>query len=202
MNEHATVQHLIPWYVNGSLDERDMSLVSQHLKDCRECADEIRASLGLTRAMNAMDDPLLARLLEDKNMHFAALDRQIAVEARHKPDAAGIRRAGSRGMAALAAGVLLTLGLGVVVLVGTPGSTYEAMTTSPAVGGPVLQLIFHPETYERDIRLLLLETEGELLGTPSPKGVYRVAVPNLSDPVAYAARLRGHPAVRWVEVER
>ena len=62
-------------------------------------------------------------------------------------------------------------------------------------------VLLYPEVTERDLRLLILDSNGALLGGPSNKGVYRLALPPDVDAAAYARRLRQHPALRWVELE-
>ncbi len=64
----------------------------------------------------------------------------------------------------------------------------------------MLQVVFHPETPEQDIRALLIESGSELLGSPSPQGVYRIAIGG-ENAAEFVLQLREHPAVRWAEVE-
>jgi hypothetical protein len=81
----------------------------------------------------------------------------------------------------------------------TTERTFEAQTGPAAESRPVLQLVFAPDTSARDIDLVLLAS-GELIGTPSPRGVYRVALAT-DEPERLLARLRDHPAIRWAELE-
>ena len=81
------------------------------------------------------------------------------------------------------------------------GPSYEVLTTSQPYDGTVIQLIFNPRASEQDIRQLLTDTSGVLLGNPSERGVYRIGLPVRPDGRAYATRLQAHPAVRWAEVE-
>ena len=104
---------------------------------------------------------------------------------------------------ALAASILLTASLLTLQPQWLPQEkTYHAQTTTRTVGeARVIQLIFHPQTSEHDIRMFLQDSEGELLGSPSAKGVYRVAVNNLLNPQRYVIKLREHPAIMWADLE-
>jgi anti-sigma factor RsiW len=39
---HQRVSELLPWYVNGSLSQRERERVEAHLKDCHRCQEEER----------------------------------------------------------------------------------------------------------------------------------------------------------------
>ena len=46
--EHEAVEALLPWFVNGTLDVDECSLVERHLKDCTRCGHrrgQVRRSL-------------------------------------------------------------------------------------------------------------------------------------------------------------
>lgn len=197
---HDQITELIPWYVNGTLDEREMDEVSEHVAQCTECTDEIRREVQLARALRSEPtglDALLAR--QGDNL------RQLQARI-HRP---GNRwRRGTRLMIRqppllAACAVLLVLGIGAgLLLAGAPQrSGYELLTNPPVSGAPVVQVIFHAEAREQDLRALLLDSGGRMLGNPSARGVYRIALPADSDAVVYARRLHGHPAVRWAEAE-
>ena len=65
----------------------------------------------------------------------------------------------------------------------------------------MVQVVFAPETTERELRALLLDGDVTLIDGPSVRGVYRIAIPVGIDAALYARRLAVHPAVRFAEAE-
>ena len=78
--EHEAVEALLPWFVNGTLDVDECSLVERHLKDCTRCgyeADSLRqlktaygesgmvpdAAQSLHKLRRKLDKPRARRLL-------------------------------------------------------------------------------------------------------------------------------------------
>lgn len=203
-SQHQQVCELIPWYINGTLGEQDMDQVSAHVTECAECAQEVLREVEIAKQMRR-DPPALEALIDVQPKALEALKQQL-----HRP--ARLRRAAHYSgplywarWPALAAGFMLAIALGFLVGRSTSESTYTLMTTTPAEHNPVVQVIFQPNAREQDIRLLLSDSGGALLGSPSAKGVYRIvlegSLPNGMDAAAYAARLAQHPSVRWAEVE-
>lgn len=190
MNHQAIVE-LIPWYINGSLNEVETDRVSKHVAECASCAAEIEAELQLARGIGDSISGL-NRLTAAERNSSENLIRRIR-DAEHQPSP--IRHA-------IAAGVLIA----VVVTAFVAGRytqdvSFAPMTAQSPDSRPVLQLIFRPEASEREVRLLLLDSNGALLGGPSKKGVYRLALPPDVDAAAYARQLRQNPVLRWVELE-
>jgi len=196
MNEHDQVQLLIPWYVNGSLDEPDMMQVTSHLERCPACAEDVRSSLAQTRTLNQAADAIPIAL-SAASRHFAELRSRLptGTAARHTTHRSRPRSARIAVTAALAALVATTL-------LWQGSRTYETLTTTSASQGVVLQVIFYPETTEADVREVLLGLDGGLVGKPSPGGLYRFALHSADAAERALGRLRASPAVRWAEIER
>lgn len=38
---HQEIQELLPWYINGTLNDRERPLVDQHLRECADCQHEL-----------------------------------------------------------------------------------------------------------------------------------------------------------------
>ena len=53
-DSHGRVQRLIPWFVNGSLDESDEALVNAHCEECGECRADIARERELRAAIAGM----------------------------------------------------------------------------------------------------------------------------------------------------
>lgn len=41
-SEHRSVDELLPWYVNGTLDDRERAQVERHLTTCSSCQENVR----------------------------------------------------------------------------------------------------------------------------------------------------------------
>jgi anti-sigma factor RsiW len=192
MKDHDDLIALLPWYVNGTLDERDMARVSRHLETCAACAREAEATLRDARALHAEPRPELESFERGRDRNFARLVARL--------DRPPKRRAPSIALG-IAATVLLAVGAATWWR-GEPGETFRALS-SPLTGSDhmVLQLMFEPGASERDVRELLRASGGTLLGVPSKKGVYRVALADGVNGEAVAARLEEHPMVVFAVVE-
>lgn len=221
-HDHRRVWELIPWHVNDTLDPAERDRVEAHLAACPECRAEVELCRQLVAAGGRPEDLAPAP-------HPAQLDRlvdRIAAEE-GEPRRAGSGRSGSRrllpGIRRLAA-VLAILAAGVagyLVAPGTPtgagpapgpGATppaeYRTLSASeerPAVapGAPVLRMVFAPATPEEEMRRILLAVRGEIVGGPSPLGVYTVR-PATADgdeePLTVVLQhLRRQPEVLFVE---
>src|SRR4029453_11096712 len=192
MDDHDDVTILLPWYVNGTLDEREMARVTRHLETCSACAREAHATLLEARALHAEAMPGFAAFERDRDRNFARLLRRLG-----RPNG----RRGPLATLALAAVVVLAVGAG-WLLRSEPTGTFRALTSPADSQHVVLQVIFDPAASERDVREVLLASGGTLLGTPSPKGVYRIALGSGEEGEAVAARLRDQPIVLWAGIEQ
>ncbi len=185
---------LLPWYANGTLNEADMAAYHRHLAGCAVCAAELAQTQAQMREMQSTVDPSLRRLLADRDENYQRLRHAMP-----RPD----RQSFTRAALAMAAGVLV-VAAGVAWLAPREEAVMYRGLTAPAVSSDalVVQVMFHPETPERDIRMLLMDTGAELLGNPSPRGVYRIALEPVAEPDRYVQRLRAHPSIAWAEWER
>ena len=191
MEDHDDVVTLLPWYVNGTLDERDMARVTRHLETCIACAREATGTLHEARALHAQAMPGFDTFERRRDRNFARLVRRLGPTRPRVPLVAF----------GLAATLLLALGAGLLLQRETPGA-FQALTSPTDSDRVVLQVIFDPAASERDVRQLLLMSGGTLLGTPSPQGIYRVALDAGVQPEGVATRLRDHPIVLWTGVEQ
>lgn len=215
--EHEHVAELLPWYVNASLSREETALVDQHLAGCSACRDELPRCRALSAA---------ARSAGQSEEGWAPSPRHFA-RVLARVEASEQRGLGARGRAflarlrcwvsdtprpvrlAFAAQGMVALALAAVVVWRSPGPppAYETLSRpAPAVAGDRarLHLVFAEETTERELRELLHDVDGVLVGGPSPRGVYTVELPvgasERQRVEASAARLRGDRRVRLVAV--
>lgn len=206
MSAHQEVTLLLPWYVNGTLNEQEMATVDAHLEHCAECRDALHTDLQEARWLHSSGnhaqshDERVAALVARRGREFKALKHTLQPRT---PASTGPRRrlrASSRLPLTMAALVTIALALPLGWLARTPEpNVYELRTTKLATESPVMQVVFKDGTSSEDIRLLI-RASGTLLGEPSAYGIYRIALVT-DDPAAMLSRFRTHPAVRWAEIE-
>lgn len=187
----AHFDELLPFYVNGTLSDRDRAWVEAWLQDhpladaelrwyeslqtkLREDLPPVSSEVGLERALQRIRTegpapqgvrraaaPSLAGRVRD---WFAAIVPQPML----KPALAG----------ALAVVAVQALVIGQLSMDGDDESSQiRAVPGSVVDKGPYVKLNFKPDAREADIRLLLVETHGSLAAGPGQLGDYYVRVP-------------------------
>ena len=212
---HERVWSLLPWYVNGTLPQRERERVEAHLEACRRCQEEELACRRTAETVQGAGEVaptphpvqlqrVLARIeeaeREERSPRRLAVPFRSWIEATPRP---------LRGALVAQAAIILLLA-GVLIWQelhsgpqGVPApAVYRTLSDSPAARGPVLRLrvMFSPQATEPQIRELLLDVRGELTGGPSTIGVYTVEVPAGRDSLqAVLARLRSESQTMLVE---
>jgi Putative zinc-finger len=214
---HQRIWELLPWYVNGSLAERERERVEAHLAACLRCQEEERICRRMAGdvAKGAEIAPaphpvqlqrMLARIEESEReeKESAGPQRLFAplrslVQATPRP----LRGA----LVAQAAVILLLIGFLAWSLQrpGTapaPPPVYRTLSNPDAAPVPSnrLRVMFSPKATEKEMRELLHGIQGKIVDGPSPSGAYTVEVPASSDPEQVVlARLRAEPQVMLAE---
>lgn len=204
MNEHRRIEQLLPWYANGTLGAREMTSVAEHLENCLPCQSSLNAELRLSRTFQD-EPPAMSTLLAANERNLNDLLQRISdsdnLRPRFDPKRwLPIALVGGLALFALGAGLQWLLPPGPNVLVDRE-RVYTPLTTARSGSADVLQVIFQPNTVESDIRGLLLDLDAQLLGSPSPNGVYRLHLPAGHRGDETAARIGAHPAVQWSALE-
>ena len=185
--EHTRAERLLPWFVNGTLDESELDFVNGHLIHCADCRHAVVLEMELARRISAPT----ATLTPD----FESLRSRLGGARRRRLRVHGWLTGATAAAAALLVGTVL-------YTVPLREAEYQGLTSAPAIdSGPLVQIVFAPLTSERELRTLLLEGGSQVVDGPSPRGVYRISLPAGADAVAYASRLAAHPAVRFAEAE-
>ncbi len=210
---HQRVWELLPWYVNGSLAERERERVEAHLAACLRCQDEERVCQSMAGVVAAAGEVapaphpvqlqrMLARVEESERE-----ERESAGRWRLLAPLRGLVQATPRplrgALVAQAAVILLLIGF-LAWSVQRPGTApnlqpvYRTLSNPDAAPVPTVRLrvMFSPRATEKEIRELLHGIHGEITAGPSPSGAYTVEVPAASDPAGVVlARLRSEPQV-------
>lgn len=187
------ISDMLPWYANGTLNPQERALVEAQLRarpelagelqwieslqaKVRESAPQVSDEIGLERAM--------ARIAQDRRdaAVFTAPRSAAAPAASGWSERArtwlagfGLRPAMAMALAVIAvqAGFLVEMTL-------TPRDTDQMRALPPGtavVQGPLLKVNFKADATEADIRLLLVEVQGSIVGGPGQLGDYYLRVP-------------------------
>jgi hypothetical protein len=193
---HQDVWEVLPWFVNGSLEDRELAHVEGHLTVCEECrreASELRQFAGIMvgggEDMVTPDEafPELMSRIEE-----AGRRESVRWSRWSRPDGWPHRflvafSTGQFLRPALVASFLVVVLLAVLLWrqsVLEPPATFRTLS-SPVVeeaGGLRVRLVFGSDVDEGTMRALLLEVGGQIVGGPSPYGVYTVELPPQENP--------------------
>lgn len=188
MATHDDVEQLIPWYVNGTLNEVEMDLVNRHIGSCQRCAGavalEVQFARRLRREPGNLPEPPGPQAAWSEFTRRLPRPRLRAVPA-----------------AALTVAMLIVASGAFLVGQQLQPPVFQTMTTSPTHQGPVIQLSFEADVPEHTIRGVVLELGGTVIAGPTATGIYRIGLPAGADGPARVARLRDLQAVRWVSLE-
>lgn len=198
--EHCETTALLPWFLNGTLDDLEHGRVERHVFECVVCRREAERELAVRDAVFAVapDAPWRPSL--------ARVESRIdAVEKRGRAHPGGRTfRESWRSMApwaqvAIAAQVLLVCLLAAGWYRASDQPAYRTLGAAPsAVTGDTIIVIFEPAATERDIRQLLLVERARLAAGPSPDGAYTLEVKG-SEADVVLARLKQSLIVRFAE---
>jgi hypothetical protein len=160
---NAHPEDLLPWYVNGTLAPEEAGSVAKHVSQCARCRKEVEFLKQIRGQVQGEE------ISAPGEFGLKRLMRDIKREKRAAPGGApGWWRP------ALAAGIAVIAIQS--ALLANYWFTDKPITTLGAGhgNGIVVQLTFVPEAPEKEIRKVLNEINGTLIGGPGSLGVYRV----------------------------
>lgn len=192
MNSHEEVSEFLPWFVNGTLNEREQSMVNDHLPGCSECKQEVKMLLETSKLFNAQ-----AGYSADS---FGRARRDFLQQLQVSSEGKANRSTGRWIMPATMAACLVIAAL-MIGPMSQKEDSFETLGNTASSSGHVIQLVFQPHTPEKSIRSLVLGDQGQLISGPTAKGVYRLELPLDRDPQWALERLRNHPDVQFAELE-
>jgi len=200
---------LLPFYVNGTLDDNDRAWVDEYLREHPKSAAELQWYRTLQDTMQRDAPAVSAEVGLDKVMARIRGERAPA-RAAAKPIEPSFGERVRGWLAALAPQPLLRPALAgalaVVVVQGivianlaTPDNSTEMRTVKPTVvdPGPFLKVNFKADAREADIRMLLVEINGSLAGGPGQLGDWYVRIPEARIAAA-ADQVKASPIVDGV----
>ena len=205
---------LLPFYVNGTLNEEDKTWVDAYLQDhpaakaelgwarslqsrLHEDVPAVSSEVGLERALKRIrtEGPAPERARQAAKPSFFEQARNWLASIVPQP-----------ALRPVLAGALAVVALQAVVIVHMAGQADDdgagVMRTIPskvAEQGPFLKVNFKGDARETDIRFLLVEVHGSLAAGPGQLGDYYVRIP-AKQIDAIAAKVRASAIVDAVAV--
>jgi anti-sigma factor RsiW len=209
---HEVISTLMPWYVNGTIDELDRQRVDSHLRTCAACREELLQErcvyerVGTEAGVGYIPRPSLKRL----NVALDGID--AGAHQLREPPPAERRSSRSVPWRGLMAASVAVLGLAVGLLTADrwtqlraqqPQSDYYTVTTAMArPPDEVIRAVFAPKMTLVELKAVLDEAQLRIISGPSEAGVYSLA-PTSGRPVNLSlGLLRQHTTVRFAERTR
>ena len=200
-NDHDKLAELLPWYVNGTLDQAERQRVERHIDECAECREDadLLADVG-SAVCNGSPAPLVPP--PDEERLLAALEQSE-------------KRRSRRAWPWIAAAA--TVAAVAIAIAWQPGSRPESApmlfetVTSPAVDQSinyVLEIQFVPGASARSHGAFFDSIGAGELAVPLGEDTYRVALGlgpvSLAKLEQYADSIESHPEIakaRFVAVQ-
>lgn len=201
--KHQDVWELLPWFVNGSLEDRELAQVERHIVACDECRRESSELRQLAAIMVSGKGVMVT-----PDEAFPELMSRIEeVENRGSSSWRRLRRllfTGPFPRPVLAAGLMILVLAAALLwrpIDREPAANFRTLSDSAVIepGGLRVRVVFSPRVEETALRSLLLEVGGQIVGGPSPYGVYTVELLEQEDPSARARVLEALRAREEVE---
>ncbi len=181
---HQNVQDLLPWFVMGSLDDDDRTVVDEHLLACAACRRDTEWHRQV-RAAHATLAPA-----RDADRAFAALQARLPASMAGSPAVGWLSALRAWWQAqqpwaryALALQPVLILGLAGALLMGPGKSVPEEPGLFHALGQPTaaltaarLVVVFAPQTTQVEMRRVLLASGARIVDGPTAADAYILAV--------------------------
>lgn len=208
---HQECWELLPWLANERATTKDLSRVEEHLRECRECQEELEVQRRLRNAIRTDDSVVLApqnsfqklmqRIDGDSppiggavadSEPVGLVPRRIMRWSRWLPLAAGIQ------------GITIVALLGMLwwqsraTLMAPRFTTLTSQTEQTR--GPALRVVFADAVNLNDVSEILRSIDAQIVAGPSEAGVYTLRLSAPTAPVATAlARLRSDSRILFAE---
>ena len=192
MTTHQEVQELLPWFVNGTLNERDQSMVNEHLQGCNECSRDVGVLIETSKVFQTTSGPSAESIDQARTAFLQQLDDSIERKA---------YRSTRRWAIPVAMAACLLIAALFIGPLSQRDESFRTLGNTVPSNGPVIQLVFQPDTPEKSIRSLVLGDQGHIISGPTAQGVYRLELPADRDPQQVLERLQHHPDVKFAALE-
>jgi len=170
MTSHQTASHpseLLPWYVNGTLDDAGRRQVEAHLSGCASCMEEVNVIERLRTCVKDVE----SQGQSPGELGLARLKRRIRSEA--AMPAPRVRRHWL--MPALAAAAIVIVAqAGLILNMKATNRQGMQLMSAPAAGD--IQVRFAPGARAKQIESILQSVHGHIVAGPGALGVYHIRI--------------------------
>jgi hypothetical protein len=209
---HPDISALIPWYVNGTIGERERCRVDAHLVQCAHCRDELTREQWVYRNMTAetaveyMPAVSLNRL--QARLDGIGVAKAVDVAA----DMAAVVRPRRRSMPwqGLMAASVAVMAVALSLLAAdrwlqyraraaAPPAYYTVTTAVPRAPDEAIRAVFSPTITLSELQSILDQAQLRIVSGPTEAGVYSLATKSRRPVSSSLALLRSHAQVRFAE---
>ena len=189
LGAHGECWNLLPWIANESAAAKELARVEEHLRDCRECQEELTFQRQLREAIRSEEAIVLApqtslnKLMQRIDSAADMDDEQGVAPAAVEPVVARREPARLRWLPIGAA----VQGIAIAGLLAALWSQsrdeltagrYSVLTTPTAAvaGGPVIRVVFGGNVALDDMNRVLRSIDAQIIAGPSEAGVYTLGL--------------------------
>lgn len=207
VDTHRQCWELLPWLANERAGTRDVALVEEHLRDCRECREELELQRGLRDAIRKEDAVVLApqtslqKLMQRIDADTPVFEPAAVISGpRRRPD---IRR---WRWLPIAAGIQ---GIVIAALVGNLWWQSRAQLSEPRfttltshavlARGPVIRVVFAEGVALAEVNEILRAIDAQIVAGPSEAGVYTLGISATEHVETALAQLRADGRIVFSE---
>lgn len=211
LGAHGECWNLLPWIANESAAAKDVARVEAHLRECRECQDELQFQRELRNAIRSEEAVVLAPQTSLQKL-MQRIDTVEDIDEEHEavPPAQIVapRRQPMRWLqiAAAVQGIVITGLLAAMWMQSSDTLTAPRYTTQSASGSmtqrPVIRVVFAGEVSLDDMNRVLRSVDAQIIAGPSEAGVYTLGAARFADESGIdkaLAQLRADNHVRFAE---
>ncbi len=197
-----TLKEMIPLYLNGQLSEEEQKTFERSMREHPELATEVAEYEAIQASYHDLEaetpfprqDILFSKIMDK-------IDREETATVRTRPTARETKSGWREKLAdffyttfrspkvAWSVAVVQVVLLVVVVLAGMPQhGTFQTLTAPGRLpdGRITFNVVFDPDTREKDMRAVLIDNGATMVGGPSADGRYIVAIAGNRSPEAVA----------------
>jgi len=195
LGAHGECWNLLPWIANESAAAKDVARVEGHLRDCRECQEELEFQRQVRNAIRSEEAIVLApqtslqKLMQRIDAVPDLDDEELEIEAPASvTPLAAARREPARWsrwlpIAAAVQGIAIAGLLGAVWMQSQTqndltAGRYSVLTTPTATvtHGPVIRVVFAGDVAVDDMNRVVRAIDAQIIAGPSEAGVYTLGL--------------------------
>jgi len=205
-SNHETIVELLPWFVNGTLEEKERALVEVHVHQCVQCYAMLREERRLHEGLGEQSEARLSSSEHGFERLRARLDDGAAKTTAQEGSSSTLIWPHFR-LLVVTAGGLAAIGLLAIVFLGTERvagpvvEEFETLTGPAVVAARQIDVIFAADLSEADMRSVLQAHDAVIVGGPTDIGRYTIQIDGVSsgsDLDGIIDDLREDPRIRFV----